>query len=77
MGFLFELNTRREVPYLEAIMYYFVCHINTIAFHWQEKSTLLKNENKRIDHPPIKIVKCVGAKAHDKKCIESLQKQRV
>ena len=44
-------------------MYYFVCHIDTIAFHWQEKSTLLTNENKRIDHPRIKIVKCVGAKA--------------
>ena len=57
-------------------MYYFVCHIDTIAFHWQEKSTLLMNENKRIDHPPIKIVKCVGAKAQDEKCVESLQKQQ-
>ena len=33
---------------LQAIMYYFVYHINTIALYWQEKSTLLMNENKRI-----------------------------
>ena len=25
-----ELNTRREVPYLQATMYYFVYHIDTI-----------------------------------------------
>ena len=31
MEFLFQLNTRREVPYLQATMYYFVYHINTIA----------------------------------------------
>ena len=30
-------------------MYYFVYHINTIAPWWKEKSTLLMNENKRID----------------------------
>ena len=34
---------------LQAIMYYFVYHINTIALYWQEKSTLLMNENKRIN----------------------------
>ena len=33
------------------------------------------NENKRIDNPQIKIVKCVGAKAQDEKCIKTLQKQ--
>ena len=52
-----ELNTRREVPYLQATTYYFVYHINTIVLHWQEKSTLSTNENKRIDNPRIKIVK--------------------
>ena len=42
-------------------MNYFVYHISTIALYRQEKSTLLMNENKRIDNPRIKIVKCVGA----------------
>ena len=69
-----ELNTRREISYLQATMYYFVYHINTIAFYWQEKSTLLMNENKRIDNPRIQIVKCVGA-LKMKTCVESLQKQ--
>ena len=67
---------RGKILYLQATMYYFVCHKDTIAFHWQENSTLLTNENKRIDHPPIKIVKYVGAKAQDEKCVESLQKQQ-
>ena len=35
------------------------------------------NENKRVDNPEIKIVKSVGAKAQDKKCIETLQKQTI
>ena len=56
-----ELNTRREISYLQATMYHFVYHLNTRAFYWQEKSTLLMNENERIDSPRIKIVKCVGA----------------
>ena len=56
-----ELNTRREIPYLQATMYYFVYHINTIAFYWQEKPTSLMNENKWIDNPRITIVECVGA----------------
>ena len=55
-------------------MYYFVYHINTIAPWWKEKSTLLMNENKRIDNPWIKIVECVGA-LKMKTCVESLQKQ--
>ena len=33
MKFLFELNARREIPYLQATMYYFVYHINTIALY--------------------------------------------
>ena len=41
MKFLFELNTRREIPYLQATMYYFVYHINTIALYWEEKPTSL------------------------------------
>ena len=35
------------------------------------------NENKRVDNPQIKIIKCVGAKAQDKKGIETLQKQTI
>ena len=68
------LNTRREISYLQVTRYYFVYHVNTIAFYWQEKSTLLMNENKRIDNPRIQIVKCVGA-LKMKTCVESLQKQ--
>ena len=26
-----QLNTRREIPYLQATMYYFVYHVNEIA----------------------------------------------
>ena len=39
-----ELNMRREIPYLQATMYYFVYHINTIALYRQEKPTSLMNE---------------------------------
>ena len=46
-----EFNTRREIPYLQATMYYFVYHINTIALFWEEKPTSLMNENKWIDNP--------------------------
>ena len=31
-----ELNMRREIPYLQATMYYFVDHINTIALHMEK-----------------------------------------
>ena len=48
-------------------MYYIVYYINTIALYRQEKPTSLMNENKRISHPRIQIVKCVGAKAQDEK----------
>ena len=61
-----ELNTRREILYLQATIYHFVYYINAIALHWQEKPTLLTNESKTIDIPRIKIVKCVDAKAQDK-----------
>ena len=49
-----ELNTRTEISHLQTTMYYFVYHINTIALYCQQKSTLLMNENKRIDNPLIK-----------------------
>ena len=62
-----ELNTRREISYLQASMYYFVYHINKIALYWQEKSTFIMSESKSIDNPRIKIVKSVGAKAQDVK----------
>ena len=60
-GWDVELNTRREIPYLHATMYYFVYHINAIAFSWQEKPTTLMKENKWIDNPRITIAECVGA----------------
>ena len=66
-----ELNTRRKIPYLQATMYYFVYHINIIA--WEEKPTSLMNENEWIENPRITIVECVGANySNGKKCIESL-----
>ena len=66
-----ELNTRRKIPHLQATMYYFVYHINIIA--WEEKPTSLMNENEWIENPRITIVECVGANySNGKKCIESL-----
>ena len=37
-----ELNKRREVPYLQATIYYFVYYINAIRFYKEEKSTFEK-----------------------------------
>ena len=34
-----DLNMRREIPYLQATMYYFVYYIISIGFSWQENST--------------------------------------
>ena len=31
--FFFDLTTTREMPYLQATMYYFVYHINTVALY--------------------------------------------
>ena len=42
-------------------MSYFVYHINTLALYCQEKSTLVMNENKRIENHQTKTGKCVGA----------------
>ena len=42
--------------HLQATMYYFVYHINTVALYWEEKPTSLMNENKWIDNPQITIV---------------------
>ena len=61
MEFLFELNTGRKIPYLQATMYYFGYHINTIALYWEEKPTSLINENKESTTLRITIVECVGA----------------
>ena len=67
-------ETWREIPYLQAALYYLVYLINTVALSRREKSALLTNENKGIDNPQIKIVKCVGDKAqYGKKSAESLQ----
>ena len=62
-----ELNSRREIPYRQTTMYYFVYHINTIALSWEEKPTSLLNENKWIDNPRITVVECVGANSSDGK----------
>ena len=67
MEFPFELNTRREISYLQATMYYFVYHINTIALYWQEKSILFVNGNKGIENPRMEVLKFVGVKAQDEK----------
>ena len=45
----------------------FFRNINKIALYWPENSTLLMNENEKIDNLLIKVVKCVGAKAEDEK----------
>ena len=55
---------------------FFVYHISTTALYWQEKSTFLMNENKRINNPWIRVVKCVDA-FKMKTSVESLQKQTV
>ena len=48
-----ELNTRRETSDLQATLYYFVYHMNTVALYWEEKPNSLMNENKLIDNPRI------------------------
>ena len=68
-----ELNARRKISHLEATMYYFGNHISRIALYWHENSTLSMNENKRIDNPPIKIVKGVSA-LKIKTCVKSRKK---
>ena len=56
-----ELNTRREIPYLQVTIYYFVYYISTMALYSQEAPTSLMNENKWIDNSQITIMECVGA----------------
>ena len=67
-----ELKTRRIFPYLQATMYYSVYHIDTIALYWQEKPTLLMNENKRIDNPRIKIANALALRLKMEKCVSLL-----
>ena len=62
-----ELNTRREIPYLQVTTYYFAYHINTIALYLQEKPTSLLNESEWIDNPRITIVECVSTNSTDGK----------
>ena len=73
MEFLFELNTRREIPYLQATMYCLVYHINTIALYWEGKPTSLTNENKWIDNTRITIVECVGADSDSTEIIAKVE----
>ena len=55
---------------------FFVYHINTTALYWHIKSTFLMNENKRINNPWIRVLKCVDT-LKMKTSVESLQKQTV
>ena len=55
---------------------FFVYDINTTALYWQEKSTFLMNENKRINNPWIRVLKCVDT-LKMKTSVESIQKQTV
>ena len=66
MEFVFELNTRGGIPFPQAIMYYFVCYINTKGLNWQEKSTLSMIKKKG-PQSTNKIVKHVGNMAQDEK----------
>ena len=54
-----ELNTGREIPFLRAIMYYFVYYIDTICLYCEENSTLCMS---------VKI----GSTIHEKKSIGSV-----
>ena len=56
------MGARRYGISLQATMYYFVYLVDTIAFYWQEKSSLLMNKKKkeRIYNPRKKVVKHVG-----------------
>ena len=64
-----ESNTRTDIPYLQATMYYFVYHINTIALYRQEKPIILKTKNRGINNSRMKITQWVGAKAQDGKML--------
>ena len=56
------MGARRYGISLQATMYYIVYLVDTIAFYWQEKSSLLMNKKKkeRIYNPRKKVVKHVG-----------------
>ena len=62
-----ELNTRREIPYLQATMYFFVYHRNTRALYCAEKPTSFMNDNKWIDNTRLTIVRWKTALNHDYK----------
>ena len=40
------MGAHKEIPHLQATMYYFIYHINTIALYLQEKPTTSMTENK-------------------------------
>ena len=64
-----ESNTRTDIPYIQATMYYFVYYINTIALYRQEKPIILKTKNRGINNSRMKITQWVGAKAQDGKML--------
>ena len=69
--FIFELNTTVVIPYLQAAMYSFVYHLNTIiiALYYKEKSISLTNKKigSTIPDPRKRVVKGVGDKAQYEK----------
>ena len=64
-----ESNTRTDIPYLQATMYYFVYYINTIALYRKVKPIILKTKNRGINNSRMKITQWVGAKAQDGKML--------
>ena len=69
--FIFELNTTIVIPYLQAAVYSFVYHLNTIiiALYYKEKSISLTNKKigSTIPDPRKRVVKGVGDKAQYEK----------
>ena len=68
------------MSYLRATLHYFVYYINTIALYRQEKSILLSNEKNNPHFPKIINKTSLSTSAirlKMKKCVESLQKQKI
>ena len=68
------------MSYLLATVHYFVYYINTIALYRQEKSILLSNEKNNPHFPKIinkTSLSTLAIRLKMKKCVESLQKQKI
>ena len=67
---LFELDTRREISYLQATIYYF-CLSYKHNSPLLEKSILSMNENEEIDNLQIKVLKYVALRLKTKNCVKN------